>query len=179
MDGIPEDSKERLEIFYREQYDNIVNYIDRRILNREDAQDIAQDAFASCCRNIEHYDAEKSSLLTWLYVIVNNRLKNYYRDKKIYVDLDQYTDLLPDDNMELEAQTVYVQMCRDVIAEALKELPERSRKVVVLAYFEQRASQEIADEMGISSGNVRAILSRALKKMRKTLDKSHWDWKKR
>ncbi len=177
MDGMPESRKEQLENFYREQYDNIVNYIYRKILNREEAEDLAQDIFMACCRNIDHYDEGKSSLLTWLYVIANNRLKNYYRDKKVHLDIDQYDELFPDRNMELERQTVYVQACRDMIAEALQELPERSRRIVILAYFKQRSSKEIGAELGISPGNVRVILARALNKMRMTLSRTHWGWK--
>lgn len=177
MDEMPASRRERLEALYVEQHNNIVHYIYRKILNWEDAEDIAQDVFASCCKNIDRYDEEKSSLLTWLYVIANNKLKNYYRDKKVHLDIDQYSESLPDKDMELERQAVYVQMCRDMAACALSELPERSRQVVILTYFNQLSSKEISVELGISPGNVRVILNRALNKMRKIADKHNWEWK--
>ncbi len=177
MDEMQGSRKERLEVLYREQHDNIVHYIYRKILNWDDAEDIAQDVFMSCCRYIDRYNEEKCSLSAWMYVIANNRLKNYYRDKKVHLDIDQYSELLPDKDMDLERQAVYLQMCRDMAADALAGLSERSRQVVILTYFKQHSSKEISAELGISPGNVRVILNRALNKMQKILDNDQRKWK--
>lgn len=177
MDEMLRGRRERLEVFYREQYSNIVRYLYRKILNWEDAEDIAQDVFVSCCKNIECYDEEKSSLLTWMYVIANNRLKNYYRDKKVHFDIDQYSEFLPEEDMGLEREAVYVQACRDMVADALPDLPERDRQVVISIYFKQLSAKEVSAELGISPGNVRVILNRALGKMRKILDQKHGEWR--
>ena len=74
--------------FYKEYYNQVYWYIYKKINHIENAQDLAGDVFCSCYKNFNNYDPQKSSITTWLYVIVNNRLKNYYRDRKITVPLD-------------------------------------------------------------------------------------------
>ena len=89
--------------FYKEYYNQVYWYIYKKINHIENAQDFAGDVFCSCYKNFNNYDPQKSSITTWLYVIVNNRLKNYYRDRKITVPLDEQVDeyyLRIDDDME-------------------------------------------------------------------------------
>jgi DNA-directed RNA polymerase specialized sigma24 family protein len=54
----------------------------KRIGVTEDAKDLTGEVFLAGFKSYEKYDSTKSSLASWLYVITNNRLKNYYRDKK-------------------------------------------------------------------------------------------------
>ena len=83
---------QNFDAFYKEHYNQVFWYIYKKINHTEDAQDLAGDVFCACFRNFDNYDPQKSSITTWLYVIVNNRLKNYYRDRKISVPFDEQID---------------------------------------------------------------------------------------
>lgn len=162
--------------FYTEYYNQVYWYIYKKINHTEDAQDLAGDVFCSCYKNYENYDPEKSSLQTWLYVIVNNRLKNYYRDRKISVPLDDQVDekyLQTEDDYISKA--VLLEDYRNMLADAISTLPEKYQLVVILKYFGEKQSNEIARIMNMSAVNVRVTLSRALKKISEILEKNGWN----
>lgn len=151
---------------YKEQYKKIYAYIFYKIGNIHDAEDLTHEIFLSCYRHIEEYDENKASLVTWLYFIASNRLKNYYRDKKMHVDIEEYSDILPDGINHITENSMFLEECREILADLLEELPDRQRKILIYSYFSDMNSKEIANELGISSGNVRITLMRILEKLK-------------
>lgn len=170
-----EDKKVRFEKMYQEQFAKAVKYVDMKIQDVDTAQDLVHEAFLACYRNIDTYDEEKSSMETWVYVAINNRLKNYYRDRKQNSDIDEMAEYLSDGRESEAEEAVYLQECRDSLAFALDELPERNRQIVIMSYFQNMSSREIGDILGLSEGNVRIILSRSLTKMKKSLNSINWN----
>lgn len=150
------------EKYFREHYRHVVGYIHKKINNLQEAEDIAMDCFTACYYRLDTFDESKASFATWLYAVVNNRIKNYYRDIK-------ETDLLPEDlaeDMESDwVQAEYLSQMRRELADALKGLPELQRKIVIYKYFYEMNSPQIAAAVGIEPGNVRVLLSRAVKKL--------------
>ena len=161
--------------FYKEYYNQVYWYIYKKINHIENAQDLAGDVFCSCYKNFNNYDPQKSSITTWLYVIVNNRLKNYYRDRKITVPLDEQVDeyyLRIDDDME---KAILIEEYRDMLADAISTLSEKYQLIVILKFFGEKHSDEIAKIMNMSAVNVRVTLSRALKQINDYLIKHGWN----
>ena len=149
------------EDFYQQYYDQVVRYINKKISNSYDAQDIAGEVFLYCYKHYGDYDPSKSSLNTWLYLVVNSRVKNYYRDNKVNVDIDELSWVLADERVDMDS-CVYVDQVREGLNRAIATLPERQQKIVRMKYFEEKSSSEIAEVLGLSAGNVRVLLSRAL-----------------
>ena len=156
------------EEFYQQYYLNACIYVTRKTGNSHDGEELACAVFMYCYQHFSEYDPSKASIGTWLYVIMNSRLKNYYRDKKETVDIEALGDTLQSDSDDME-RAVEIQEDRRRIAEALKILPETQRAIVVYRYFKDLSSAETAEILGISEGNVRTQLSRALAKMRQVL----------
>lgn len=167
---LPKTEKPPFEAFYDANYQRVVQYIRKKLENLHDAEDLASEVFLYCYSHYDDYDPQKSSPTTWLYLIVNSRIKNHYRDAKSYVDLESLIGVLPDEMIDMDA-CIYLQQLRDLLERAMNRLPERQRKIVTMRYFEELSSSEIAAELGISPGNVRVLLSRALD----TLEKSCGD----
>ena len=162
--------------FYKKHYNQVFWYIYKKINHTEDAQDLSGDVFCACFRNFENYDPQKSSITTWLYVIVNNRLKNYYRDRKISVPLDEQVDekyLQSDD--EYITQAILLEDYRNMLADAISTLPEKYQLVIILKYFGEKQSEEISKIMNMSAVNVRVTISRALKKINEYLLNNGWN----
>lgn len=133
------------------------------------------DVFYSAWNKFDQFDESKATFQTWLYVIVNNKLKNYYRDRKEMVELDESlagTDNPVDDVLE----AVQLQYLRDHLYTALNELNEVQRKVVIYKYFNDMNASEIAFRIGLSPGNVRILLKRALDKIREYFNKNNIRW---
>ena len=148
--------------------DSLIQYVAKHTDSKEDAEDIVQEVFLSCYKYRDKFDDTKCGEHAWLYILAKNRLKNYYRDKKPAVSLeDQVTE--PEVDINYEEQVVHMMTCRDLTAQALQQLDPRSQKIIVLRFFQGKSHEEIAEWMGLSTGNVRVIQSRALKVMEEFL----------
>ena len=155
------------EEFYSGNYSRVLNYVRKKITSAEDAEDLTSEVFLYCYSHYSDYDPEKSSQTTWLYLIVNSRIKNYYRDHVSHVDLEQVSAVLPDDSIDLD-YGVYLEQLHDSLMKAIATLPERQQKIVYMRYFQNLSSEEIATSMNLSPGNVRVLQNRALNKLKQT-----------
>ena len=158
----------------QEHSENLLRFLMSHTNNREDAEDLMQDVFTSCYKAQERFDSTKCSEVAWLFIIAKNKLKNYYRDKKNTVSLDAI-DVEQKDTKDYMEQAVHVMHCREVAAKAIKKLDERSQKIILLRFFEEKSHDEIAEIMNLTTGNVRVIQSRALKQMEEYINKYHSD----
>ena len=164
------------EAVYERYYQETVYYVMRKTGNTHDAEDLVGDAFFYCFRNYEKYDPSKSSIATWLYLIINSRLKNYYRDRKEYVEYTSLENKLFDEDLDMD-KAIYLDELRDFLSENLLQLPEKQQKAVILRYFHEKDYSEIAKELGITAGNARVMISRALDKLEKEIKKTELDWR--
>lgn len=159
-----EQKKLTFEEFYNQYYLQVFHYICKKINHIQDAEDLACNVFLYCFSHFADYDASKASYGTWLYLIVDSRIKNYYRDQKENVELEGLENVLYSEDISIE-KAVLLEEQRALLAKAIKTLPERQQAIVIYKYFYNKSAQEIADKLGISAGNVRVLLNRALDKL--------------
>ena len=155
--------------FYSEYYQKVVFYINKKISNPFDAEDLASEIFLYCYSHYDDYDPQKSALSTWLYLIVNSRIKNHYRDAKNYVDLESLVGALSDDTIDMDA-CIYLQQMKQQLEKAMNRLPDRQRQIVKMRYFEEKSNAEVAVALGMTQINVRVQLSRALDILEKYIE---------
>jgi len=168
MENLTEQQEQLFSEYYNEYYSDAVRYGNWKINNLHDAEDLVDESFIYCYKHFNEYDPEKSAFRTWLYIVIGSRIKNYYRDQKQNIDLSELENVIPD--MPEMEKAVYLEQVRACIARALKELPELQRKIVILKYFMNKTSSEIAEELNLTPGNVRVLLSRTLKKMQESCE---------
>lgn len=152
--------------------DGLFRFLSMHTECREDAEDLMQDIFASCYKARDNFDSSRCSEQAWIFVLAKNRLKNYYRDKKKLVSLDSF-EYEQEDPVDYMAQAVHIMRCREIAAEVIGKLDERSRQIIILRFFEEKSHEEIGEILGLSTGNVRVIQGRALKKMEEYLIKNY------
>lgn len=163
------------EAYYVKYYPQVYGYIFKKLLNEANAEDMTMDVFYSVWDKFDTFDEEKASFQTWLFVIVNNKLKNHYRDRKEGVELDE-TLVSDDDPEEDVVQAIQMQYLRDHLYQAMEALNETQQKIVIYKYFKNLNGNEIADLMGLSPGNVRITLKRALEKIRVYFETNQIRW---
>ncbi len=144
--------------------DSLFQYVAKHTDSKQDAEDIVQEVFLSCHKYKDKFDDAKCGERAWLFILAKNRLKNYYRDKKPAVSLEEQVNE-PEVDINYAEQVVHMTTCRELTAEALQQLDSRSQKIIVLRFFQGKSYEEIADLMGLTPGNVRVIQSRTLKTM--------------
>ena len=148
---------------YDRHYFDVLRFVSRRVSVAQDAEDLTSEAFLYCYSHYSEYDPEKSSVSTWLYLVVRSRIKNYYRDHKTEADISDLENVLPyESDMD---RAVYLEQLREKLSLALDKLGEKQRFAVVERYFHDRDFSDIARELGTTSGNVRVMVSRALDKL--------------
>lgn len=172
-------TKYTFEYYYHTYYRQALGYVMKRVGYRQDAEDLTTDAFLSCFKNFDRFDVSRASFSTWLYVILENRLKNFYRnqqrDQKENTELDEKLPAEGDFQEEL-AEAEQLTFLREHLAAALQELKEPQRSIVIWKYFQNKTSAEIGERLGISSGNVRVQLNRAICKLREYFNKNKIRW---
>ena len=155
------------EEFYEKYYNIVLGYIMKRVCDMPLSEDLTMESFLSAYKSFADFDRSKADYGTWLFVIVNNRLKNYYRDNRKQDELDKYVVKLDGADEVEEACTV--QELRNELFEALQKLNETQRTIMIYKFFREKRAPEIARIMGLSSGSVRVQISRAMKKLNEIL----------
>ena len=102
-------------------------------------------------------------------MITKNRLKNYYRDRKVQVSLEEVDEQYAVEESLPESVLIMEQNRRELF-ESLKLLSARERSIIIKKYYEDKKSSEIAEELGITPGNVRVILKRSMGKLKKIME---------
>ena len=111
-----------------------------------------------------------SSMYTWLYSILVNFWRMDLRQKK-KMDILLFQDEMPDcpDERPDPAEALAAKADSEAIRNAIAELPEYYRVVVVFRYFEDMSVPEIAVVLGIPEGTVKFRLHKAKNMMRRKL----------
>ena len=169
--------EKEFEQYYCKYCDKAYRGVLSKINNAALAEDIVQSAFLSCYEKFEEFDPQKASFGTWLNVIINNRLKNYYRDRKESTDIDDVD--LSDGGFEDEiTQAMYMERANSNLAAALELLKDRERLVIIYKYFKKKPDKEVAEILNISHANVRVIHTRALDSLRKIYEEKNYIWER-
>ncbi len=140
------------------------------ISDRSEAEDVVQEVFFKVHRKIQLFEG-KSAFYTWLYRIALNTATDHlkrrrHRDAASLEDLPGFdvpahegAPELPLDRREL----------RRHLADAVAELPEIYRDIIVLREYEELSYEEIAATLGCSKGTVESRLFRARARLKDKL----------
>lgn len=153
--------------------DHVFNLALRICGNREEAEEIAQDAFMKAFRSLKGFRM-KSSFSTWLYRIVYNTSVSLVRTrKKGILSLDEFPadskDFIGNNTSEEEAENQYR---NSLINFALQKISDEERAIITLYYFEELNTEEIAEITGLGKSNIKVKLFRARQKMGEIIEKT-------
>jgi RNA polymerase sigma-70 factor (ECF subfamily) len=150
-----------------DQYSKAMYNLAFRILNnREDAEDILQEAFVECFRNLETFRFE-STFGAWLKKIIVNKCINQIKKKKIDMTL---CETLPQTIYE-EDEEKEVTYSTEKIIKSIELLPDGYRIILTLYLLEGYDHNEISQILSISESTSKSQYSRAKEKLRNILSK--------
>jgi RNA polymerase sigma factor (sigma-70 family) len=145
--------------------------------NREDAEDLTQEVFVKAFAALPRFKGN-SSFYTWLYRIAVNKTINYRkkRNRKRALSLDQFDQEIKTDEVynDLTAKgsplrNISLSELQIKLNEALQNLSEKHRTVVVMHDMQGIPHDEIAKVVGASVGTVRSRLFYARRQMQSEL----------
>ncbi len=160
--------------------DRVYNITFRMLGNRAEAEDVAQEVFITVFKTIETF-REEAKLSTWLYRVTVNHCKNRIkylarRHERDRYELDETANghngvaigapgpRAPDRALEGAQMEMLLQ-------DAIGQLDEEHRAVVILRDVEDLSIEEICEITGLPDGTVKSRLHRARLALRKRLQR--------
>jgi RNA polymerase sigma-70 factor (ECF subfamily) len=147
--------------------EKLYKFIYFRVGHKELAEDILADTFVKAWTKIDQVATAKA-FTSWLYQITKNNIIDYYRVKKVTVDLDEVANVLEDAASPIDDVNLIIE--QRVVIELIDKLPEDQQHIIRYKFFEELENIEIAQIMGKTEGAVRVIQHRAVNKLKELLN---------
>lgn len=151
----------------------------KMVNNPSDAEDLTIEAFGKAFKNIEQY-TPNFAFSTWLFKIASNNCIDFIRKKRgSHISIDQGQEeqdsisdaiqastLDPEENLIKQQKVI---LTRTIVT----KLKPRYRRLIELRYFKEYSYEEIAEELDLPIGTVKAQLFRARELLNNILKKSN------
>ena len=166
LEDNPEFRRERFRILYRDLYDDLWRYVQRRSINDEEAHDTLSEVFLVAWRRLEDVPAGKEARL-WLFGVARNLVKTSWRKRKRSAALvdrvgnEMTTRSALDDKSDNSG--VYK------IVKALQFLSEKDQEILRLLAWEDLSHKEISMVLKCSENAVAIRVRRARVRLMKVL----------
>ncbi|MDY7079008.1 MAG: RNA polymerase sigma factor [Chloroflexota bacterium] len=133
--------------------------------NLQDAEDATQDAFIYAFENLDRFDPERAVFATWLKIIVTSRCRDVQRRRRRikWLSLQALVEAgrEPEDKSPDHQPGVVLELvgAQQVVWEALKQVPRKSRQALILRYFGGLSYPEMAQALGcaVSTAKSRVV----------------------
>ena len=183
-------SQDALAAIYDRHVDAVYATASRLTADRQIAEEVVQETFLALWNRAELFDPRVGSLVAWLHTIARNRTVDRLRAAGRRPNLIALSAASGEDEQDAAALDRLVATgtviggatvglgpegelaateLRQVIRDALAELPESERTAIVLAYREELTQTEIAERLGWPLGTVKTRTRRALLRLREAL----------
>ncbi len=141
------------------------------ILNREDAEEAAQDAFVKMYNALSAF-AGQAKFSTWFYRIVVNAALNKRKLRKLAVSVidDTHEGEVPADPVPL-LKHLHTTEYKKILHKAMLALGESERICILLFYLEELTIAEVHAVTGLSQANIKILLFRGRKHLYDELDR--------
>lgn len=140
----------------------------KMVNNKDDAMDLTVETFGKAFENLDKYKPD-FAFSTWLFRIATNNCIDFIRKKRLnVVSLNTLTDQdgeerqleVRSENLNPEETSIKKQE-NEKLKNIVDQLPSRYRTLIILRYFEEQSYEEIAQQLDLPLGTVKAQLFRA------------------
>lgn len=144
-------------------------------ISQEDMEEIISDTFVAFWKNSKYL---RKDLLVKPYLkgIAKNLIKNKYRDNNINVSIENYENTLVED-FDID-DVIENNEKNELIIDTLKTLNKNEYSIFMMYYYEGKNIKEISKELNLSVSNVKTILHRVRKKIKRNLEEGGYSYGK-
>lgn len=151
---------------------DLYRFIYFKVSNVEEAQDLTSEVFLKAWHAAQDNGMNVTTLPAFLYKIARNTVIDHYRKKKSDFSLDEVIDSPIEPaaahNLSKDFDT---NLNLDLIQEAMRDLKDEYREILVLRYVDDLQTAEMAKILDKSKGNIRVLQYRALEALKSVLEK--------
>ena len=155
---------------------SVYNLIYRMVRNKQEAEDLTQEAFIKVFNSLSSFN-EEYAFTTWLYKIATNNCIDFFRKRKLqtysidkpikYKDSEIQHDI-PDPDLNPEKYVLARERSR-MIQDAINSLPKKYYIVIKLRHQEEKSYEEISELLHLPLGTIKARIFRAREMLNKIL----------
>jgi RNA polymerase sigma-70 factor (ECF subfamily) len=157
---------EAFHTLYETHLDTVYRYVYYKVGNGQLAEDLTQHIFLKAWEAIHRYQWRELPFQHWLLRLARNAVIDHYRSTKPTNAslLEPISDGVDPEATLAQSETV------QTLQQAVRQLPDEQREVIVLRFIEQMPHAEVARHLGKSAATVRVIQHRALLALRRLLE---------
>ena len=165
-DSVPGDAADRfLRRVHREHGSALYGWALRRFGDPRDAEEAVAETLVKAWRAYEQYDPGKGAERAWLFGILRNTAADHYRASR------RHLRVVDEGEMDEPAESGIDEFVESsVIHEAILELSDQHRQVIVQAFYEGRTVSQIADRIEVPEGTVKSRLFYGMRRLRASLE---------
>lgn len=146
-------------------YSGLVFFSYNIIKDKDEAEDIVQNAFVSYWKCKDDLGSEPNVIKGFLYTTVRNLCFNLLKHRLV---VQKFRSQLEEDPIEenyFEREIIRSEVLSEIFI-AIDELPPRCSQVLKMSYLEGKKNQEISEMLGVSINTVKTQKQRALQLLR-------------
>jgi RNA polymerase sigma-70 factor (ECF subfamily) len=164
-------SSAQIHAVYRDNVDAVFAFF-AYTLDGSTAEELTAATFERVVRSWHRFDANRAAVRTWILAIARNILLDHHRRQRFRVgpSLDAAPELA--DRMVDHDHPGTSVLREEGLWRLLGPLSPRQREVLALEYGADLATRDIASCMGITESQVYDLRSRALRRLRDTVDRA-------
>jgi len=145
----------------------ITNFISASVRSSSDVADLSQETFLRAYAHLGTFNPALGKFSTWLYHIARNVVRTHLsksqrRPQTRELGQDKtLQEALPDPSRDADPGSRMLRSeAESELRAAMADLPERTRTVLAMRYFNNMEYQGIATALGLSLGNVKTLIHR-------------------
>ncbi len=160
-------NRERFAVLVDRYKKGITNFIGASVRGPADVADLSQETFLRAYAHLGTFNPSLGKFSTWLFHIARNVVRTYLAKSQRRAPTQELGEdrtlenALPDPSPEADPSLGILRAeAESDVRAALAELPDRTRTVLSLRYYDDMEYQAIAQTMGLSLGNVKTLIHR-------------------
>lgn len=171
IDALKAGSEHAFRCLFEQERQRLHNFVLKIVGDADESENIVQEAFTEAYRQIGDFRGE-AKVTTWLFSIARHLAYGHLRKSKRhnYKEHETIEFLLAQQrDTTTTEEVVETSERKQLVHDALQQLPEHYRRVVQLRDLEEKSTTETAEHLGLTEVNVRVRLHRARKQLREHL----------
>ena len=134
------------------------------------AEELAQEALLRLWQRADSYDANRSTLSTWLFRIARNLHIDRLRRENHWIAVDVEPELEFEEEPENPAfSSAESYAAHADLNERIERLSATQARLIRMSYFEAKSHQQISDELGMPLGTVKSSIRRAFQRLQSSV----------
>jgi len=166
-----------IEKIFADHHQTILNYVNSKVKNIMDAEDVTSNIFVKINRLLPTYDENKSKIITWVFTITNTAILDFWRTNKKQAETNHISNYVDSEGNEFftipttknaDSNILNAELSTKIKI-AFKKLTPNQFKIANLFFNKQYSLKEIMSELKLPENTIKVTINRARKVLQANL----------